>query len=173
MKFLVLIGVFLGVVTAEAEIVFSPSVSYFKTKDESNGATAGESEVKAYDFKLGYLDGSGLFLGGMYSMISYDDNDGKAFGPTLGYSHYSGFYALFTYFLVAEQDISATQTLVEGMGPQIDVGWVFPITRMFMIGPQISYRSISYDKIDNSGTESTLDYSRSQIMPYISLWFRF
>lgn len=172
MKFLVVLGLFFTVVTAQAEIVFSPSFSYFKTEDESGGVTV-ETEVSTYDFKLGYVHPSGLFLGGMYQMRAENDNDGSAVGPTLGFSHYSGFYALFTYFLMAEQDLSDTRTLTDGMGPQVDLGWVFPITSSFLLGPQISYRSIGYDKEENSGVESTADYTRSEILPYISLWFRF
>lgn len=177
MKFLVAFGLFLTVATAQAEIVFAPAASYFKQEDETDGVASGEMEFSTYDFKLGYVGGSGLYLGGMYQMrkgsIAGVDASGTAVGPTLGFNHYSGFYALFTYFLMATEEVAPSVEFTDGMGPQIDVGWVFPITRVFMIGPQISYRSIGYDKVDNAGTETDTDFTRSNILPYISLWFRF
>lgn len=172
MKFFVIFAVLLTTVSASAEIVFAPAASYFKIEDENQGVTS-ETEISSYDLKLGYVGASGLYLGGMYQMSKLNDTDAMAVGPTLGFSHYSGFYALFTYFLMAEQEVDATTELTDGMGPQVDIGWVFPVTRMFMIGPQISYRSISYDKLDSGGASVDADYTRSNILPYISLWFRF
>ncbi len=177
MKILVAMGlafsVVLSVVSAQAEIVFAPAASYLKIEDEVEGVAAGESELSSYDLKLGYVHASGLYLGGMYQMSKRNDDKGFAAGPTLGFSHYSGFYALFTYFLVAEHDNSAPTKLTDGMGPQVDIGWVFPITHMFFIGPQMSYRSITYDKIETSGGTAPTETTRSNVLPYVSLWFRF
>lgn len=172
MKFFVIFAVLLTTVSASAEIVFAPAASYFKTEDDNQGSVS-ESEISSYDLKLGYVGASGLYLGGMYQMSKFGDDAGMAAGPTLGFNHYSGFYALFTYFLIAEQELNSTTELTDGMGPQVDIGWVFPVTRMFMIGPQISYRSISYDKVDSGGASADTDFTRTNILPYISLWFRF
>jgi len=171
-RFYVFLSVLCGGLAARAEVAFSPSASYFTQDDEVDGVTS-ESELSTYDFKLGYVHSSGLFLGGMYQMSSVNDDKATAVGPTLGFKHFSGFYALFTYFLMAEQDSGATTTFTDGMGPQIDVGWMFPLTYMFYIGPQISYRSINYSKADISGASTEVDYTRSNVLPYISLWFRF
>jgi hypothetical protein len=162
---------------ASAQIVFSPSVSYMTEETEVSGVSS-EYNKMFLDFRLGYLHASGLFLGGMYSMSSLaDGNDshkGYAVGPTLGFSHYSGFYTLFTYFLMAEQDqMNGTDTATDGMGPQIDIGWAFPVTATFHIGPQLTYRSVTYDKMDQSGTSVTLESTRTDIMPAINLWFNF
>lgn len=173
MKFLIGLSVFFCVFSAQAEINFSPSFSYFKLEDENGGAATSELELTTYDFKLGYVHSSGLFLGGMYQMSKFNDDQATAVGPTLGFKHYSGFYALFTYFLMAEQESGASTTFTDGMGPQIDVGWMFPLTYMFYIGPQISYRSINYSKVDISGASVETDFTRSNVLPYISLWFRF
>ena len=172
----ILLGLIILVATsvASATIVFSPSFSYMTEKTENAGTTASEYTKSFYDFRLGYLHSSGLFLGGMYSMSSYDrgfNQKGFAVGPTIGFSHYSGFFALFTYFLMAELDVDATNTMTDGMGPQIDIGWAFPITSMFHLGPQITYRSITFDKIDPSST--SIDVTQSDIVPAINLWFNF
>jgi hypothetical protein len=161
---------------ASAQVVFAPSFSYVSEKGDLNGAQF-EDNMTFLDFRLGYLHSSGLFLGGMYSMTNLSDvndsNKGYAAGPTLGFSHYSGFYALFTYFLVAEQDASPTQTFTDGMGPQLDVGWAFPLTAMFHLGPQISYRSITFDKEDNAGVSTSVENKLTYFMPAIVLWFNF
>lgn len=175
----ILTGLIILVATsvASAQIVFAPSFSYFTQKLEDNGTTTSDTKMTFYDFRLGYLHSSGLYLGGMYSMTNFDSGSGgqKGFaaGPTIGFSHYSGFYALFTYFLMAEQDLDATTKYTDGMGPQVDVGWAFPVTAMFHLGPQITYRSISYDKIDVNGSSQTADATWSNIIPAINLWFNF
>lgn len=172
----ILLGLFIVVFTsmASATIVFAPSVSYISEEQENAGVSVGEYTKSFYDFRLGYLHSSGLYLGGMYSMFSYDsgfNQKGFAVGPTIGFSHYSGFYALFTYFLMAELDVDATTTMTDGMGPQIDIGWAFPITSMFHLGPQITYRSITFDKADPGSV--SIDVTQSDIMPGINLWFNF
>ncbi len=172
MKIVFILTMFFAVASANAEVVFAPAASYFKIEDESNGTTS-ELEISNYDLKLGFVDASGLYLGGMYQMSKLNNDNAFAVGPTLGFSHYSGFYALFTYFLVAEQDNGANSTFTDGMGPQIDLGWIFPLTSSFFIGPQISYRSISYEKQDTAGVSTDVDFTRTNILPYISLWFRF
>lgn len=173
MRFMMAFVVFFAVASAQADIIFSPGVSYFKIEDEDSTGATSEVTASSYDFKLAYLHPSGLVLGGMYSMMSVNEEDGFAAGATIGFSHYSGFYALFTYHLMAEQDVDATTTFTDGMGPQIDIGWIFPITHMFHIGPQLTYRSVNYKKVEAAGVSADTDYTRSSMMPYLTLWFRF
>jgi hypothetical protein len=158
--------------TAQAEIAFSPAISYWKETVESDGVKA-ESERTALDLRLGYVHASGLFLGGMYSMTSIDDDDLFAGGPTLGFNHKNGFYALFTYFLASEYKYESGTKLTDGMGPQIDIGWIFPLTSVFYIGPQISYRSLSYEKAEASGVSADADVTITNTSPYLTLWFKF
>lgn len=161
---------------ATAQIVFAPSFSYISEKQDDNGAIS-ENKLTFYDFRLGYIHASGLYLGAMYSMTGIADtnnsNSGYAAGPTLGFSHYSGFYGLFTYYLIAEQNTSSVQKYTGGMGPQIDIGWAFPVTPMFHLGPQLSYRSVKYDKSVTGGVSTSTDFTRSNIVPAIVLWFNF
>lgn len=175
MRLLTFIVFAFAMTAAQAEIVFAPGISYSKTEIESGGTT--ELEGTSYDLKLGYVSNSGLYLGAQYAMMGNplfgDNNDGFAAGPTIGYAHNSGFYALFTYHLISEQDVSATSTLTDGMGPQIDIGWVFPLNHTFHMGPQITYRSIGYDKQDTGGASTDADVTITQILPTISFWFAF
>lgn len=159
--------------SAQAQIVFAPAASYLKIEDEDASGSLSETELSSYDFKLGYLHESGLYLGGMYTILGVNDNDGYSAGPTVGFNHYSGFFALFTYHLVGEMDNGPGLTMTDGMGPQVDLGWVFPLTSSFHIGPQITYRSINYQKAETSTGSADIDYTRSNILPYITMWFKF
>ncbi len=173
----ILLGILVLCLTsmASANIIFSPSFSYMSEETEVAGAASGEYTKSFYDFRLGYLHPSGLYLGGMYSMSSYDNGSynqkGSSVGPTVGFSHYAGFYTLFTYFLMAELKTSATTTLTDGMGPQIDIGWAFPLTSSFHLGPQITYRSITFDKVDPGAV--SLETTQTDLVPAINLWFKF
>jgi hypothetical protein len=171
-----ILGILLLFVTsmASANIVFSPSFSYMAEEQENAGVTTSEYTKSFYDFRLGYLSASGLYLGGIYSMSSYDqgyNQKGFAVGPTVGYKHYAGFFALFSYYLMAELKVDATSTLTDGMGPQVDIGWAFPLTSSFHIGPQITYRSITFDKIDPGAV--AVEITQTDLVPAINLWFNF
>lgn len=176
MRLITALVVLFSVSLSQAQIIFAPAVTYTTTKvrDNSAGATSVDSKTSVYDLKLAYLHASGLYLGGMYSITSAGDDDAFAAGPTLGYSHYSGFYALFTYHLMSQYKFADGSKFNDGMGAQIDLGWVFPLTSMFSMGPQISYRSINYKKAESAGgTETTIDQTVSTLSPFISLWFQF
>lgn len=167
MRLLSMIFILLGVSIAQAQIVIAPAFTYRDTQVEDNVTV--ESDALVVDVKAGYLHGSGLYLGANYSLEKSNDDDGFSVGPTVGYAHYSGFYALFTYYVLAEYETAAGNEYTEGMGPQVDLGWVFPLTSVMSLGPQISYKSISYDKQNDISDEITV----SEIQPYISVWFHF
>jgi len=170
MRLLFTLSLVLFALSAQAQIVFAPSAAYTKVEQDDNTGTPAEFVVAAYDLKLGYLHSSGLYLGGMYSIGELGDEKNFRAGPTVGFNHYSGFYALFTYHLIGEQDTGPGTGYEDGMGPQIDIGWVFPLTAMFHIGPQITWTSIKYDK-DETGT--AIDETHTFITPALSLWFKF
>ncbi|MBY0316716.1 MAG: autotransporter outer membrane beta-barrel domain-containing protein [Bdellovibrionales bacterium] len=169
-------------VSEAQQIVFAPAFSYFKdeTTNKNNAADDSESKRTMFDIKLAYLHYSGLYLGGIYTTGKIGDDKTSGVGPTLGYSHYSGFYALFSYYLMSKYEVDPNTSgltyreLSDGMGAQVDIGWVFPLTSTFSIGPQISYRSINYKKAeDGAGLEFDSDITKSSISPYVSLWFQF
>lgn len=183
MRIVTLLVLLLGFGVSEAQqIVFAPAFSYIKdeTTNKNNSTEDSESKRTMFDIKLAYLHYSGLYLGGLYTTGKIGDDKVTGLGPTLGYSHYSGFYALFSYFLISKYEVDPNTSglsyreLNDGMGAQVDVGWVFPLTASFSIGPQLTYRSINYKKAENaSGVEFDADITKSSISPYISLWFQF
>ena len=171
MRLFLALAVFLGVTAAKADVIFSPAISYMKVTEQDHGNNTKSAETSAYDLRLGYLAPSGLYIGGMYSLYKDGDNKGFSGAATLGYYHYSGFTALFSYHLIGDMDRDASFTYKDGMGPQIDIGWNFPLTSSFSIGPQMTYRSLNYKKSDPD--TPNVDFTRSMIYPYVSLWFRF
>lgn len=173
MRFISFIALFFITAAAHAEIIFSPALSHTRQRSESSGILTNKEEVSFYDFRLGYLDPSGLYLGAVYSMGTIDDDDAFSVGPTVGFSHYSGFYAFFSYYLMAETKSPSGNKVTDGMGPQVDIGWVFPLTSMFHIGPQISYRSIGYDKQEVGGATNSVDIVDTFFTPSVVLWFVF
>ncbi len=182
MKKLLVIAAILGLSgTASANLVLSPGLGYYSDSQEATQPAPGtnsETTETRGDLRLGYVLPMGLYLGGMYSFINSEtcgatctDNSGFLVGPTLGYHSMMGFYTLLTYHIMGEQGDQTKFT--GGKGPQVDIGWVFPISTYVSIGPQITWRSIEYDKVEGSGTSIDTDLKRTSIAPYLSLWFMF
>lgn len=165
-------------VPAFSSIVFSPGVSYRTTDTEASQPSAINSEGSEtiIDVKLGYVLPMGLYLGGMYSAISgktaVDNDKGKLIGPSIGYYSPMGFYTFLTYHIIGDLDRGG-DTLTGGKGPQLDLGWVFPLSANFAIGPQMTWRSTEFDKRETAGVSVDTDYKTSSLSPYVSLWFMF
>ena len=175
-KLLTSVAFLMAASVSYANIVVSPGVSYMSDKTDRTTPTveSGESQQTLVDARLGYILPMGLYLGGMYSHIGSDNanSNGNMMGPTVGYfSSTTGFYTLLTYHISGE--FGDTVKYTGAQGPQVDVGWIFPVTRYFSIGPQLTWRSIEYSKIESGAVSVDTDYKRSTIAPYISLWFMF
>ena len=167
-----------------AQVVFAPGIGYYDKSVEATepAATERTSKETRADLKLGYVLPMGLYLGGMYSMIDGEDctsasncNEVNGFlvGPSIGYHSLTGFYAIFTYNILGESDLGNNNKLTGAQGPQVDLGWIFPLTSYFGIGPQITYRSIEYDKLETTALTQDTDTKETSIAPYVSLWFMF
>jgi hypothetical protein len=166
---------------ALAQIVVSPGISYTSdkvdvTQPASISGASYETQETRVDMRLGYILPMGLYLGANYAhvgqTIGNDSSSGYLAGPSIGYfSHGTGFYGLLTYHVMGEMGDSTKFTGAQG--PQVDVGWIFPITSVFSIGPQLTWRSIEFGNIESGGTSVNTDYKRDTIAPYVSLWFMF
>jgi len=179
-KLLLILSIFGLASTASATIVFSPGVSYSSNDTDTGSGTSSGSEL-LLDVKLGYIFPMGFYVGGIYHNASnsagsaVNDEKATAFGPSVGYFSPMGFYVTGHYFLVAERNDYgvAGGDASEGTGPQVDLGWVFPLTSVFSMGPQLTYRSLNYSKADVGGVATDIDVTRTEIRPYISLFFMF
>ena len=174
---IVLISAFIAT-PALAQFVVSPGIGYYSDKSEINN-TESESTETRLDARFGYVLPMGLYLGGTYSYFNQEncsgstctDGGGNMLGPTIGYYSMRGFYTLFTYHITGEAGDDPKFTGAQG--PQVDVGWVFPLSSFFAIGPQLTWRSIEYDKVETSGVSQDTDLKNTSIAPYVSLWFMF
>ncbi len=170
---------FVFVSTASAYFVISPNISYQSTKVDQSQPAPGNSESTEtlLDLRLGYVLPTGLYLGGMYAHSSTNDGtnslSGFLAGPTIGYYSMTGFYAMLSYHILGEREINSTQKFTGGKGPQIDVGWTFPLTAYFSLGPQITWRSVEFDKLEGNAASVDADPKVDTIRPYLSLWFMF
>ena len=164
-----------------AQVIFSPGIGYYSTETETTdpAPSSSSSTENRIDLRFGYVLPMGLYVGGMYSMVDSEtcsgstcsDNSGFLAGPTIGYNSYTGFYALMTYHIMGEQGDGTKFT--GGTGPQVDLGWVFPLSAYFSIGPQITYRSIEFAERESNGVTVDTDRTATSIAPYLSLWFMF
>ena len=164
-------------ISASASFVISPGISYIDRKQDAStpGAINSSSNETRADIRVGYILPMGLYLGGMYSHIGSDNNaidsSGNLIGPSVGYYSLMGFYTMLTYHITGE--VGDANKYSGGKGPQIDVGWVFPLTANFSLGPQLTYRSIEFDKLESGGVTVDTDFKDTTIAPYLSLWFMF
>ena len=164
---------------AVASFVLSPNISYITNDVEETQPTPGNTSELGetrIDAKLGYILPMGLYVGGMYSSVSLKSgatsNSGSLIGPSIGYYSPMVFYTMLTYIIMGEQDLGPT-TMTGAKGPQIDIGWVFPLSAYFAIGPQMTWRSVEFDKAETGGVSVDTDHTRTSIAPYLTLWFMF
>lgn len=169
-------GIILGVLvtlfvtsTASATIIFNPSVFYY-TRDEKQGSTTNTKfEQQIFNFKLGYEDTSGLYLGIAYDMESrvygsgVSDQDRKSLGGTLGYMS-NGWQIMGTYYFKSDLED------YEGNGYVIDLGYVFNMGSLG-IGPLLSYRHWEYDKQNGASVNPKLEHNN--VLPSIQFAFTF
>lgn len=161
---------------AQADILFAPSFTYIKY-DTKSSAGDSENTRTGYDIRLGYFDKGGLYLGVNYSIFKEDDGSAEStqtsLGPTIGYKYKNGFYGMLTYFVQSEYDSGTGPVQEDGMGPQLDIGWMFNLSESVYLGPTITYRSVKYKKEKNAGVSNDVNITHTQINPYVSMWFRF
>lgn len=156
-----------------APALFYATSEYDRT--EIGGGT-GESSSLYYDLRLGYSWSNGMYAGAIYGTRG-DGNGTNDFaetymGASFGYSN-DGWIAVLHYFISAEEEIGTNTSLTSGTGFGLDIGYMWSVNNTFSIGPQLSYRTFSYTKLDVAGTETDKDTSQAYTLPYIALGFSF
>lgn len=157
--------------TAFASTLFGLSLLKYQTETEGTTIGASKGDVMNYDAKLGYAS-QGLYLGGIYSGRSQEDDNRTAYGVTVGY-HDGGFYIDGNYFISASVKL-ASSTLQKGTGFGADIGYNWMVSDMFYMGLELSYKSFTYTEVDNSGTLTDEDNKeKSEMYPMINVGFAF
>lgn len=186
-RILAVVFAFLFVASAQAEIYFSPVLSYTtgSAEDQNTDPTTKVSTSStSVDARLGYLMPGGIMIGGIYSMengtskvnSSETKTSASRFGASVGFKM-SSFILMGHYFLSASadsKDSDGTTKYTGGSGMQVDAGWAFDIGSGIGFGPQLSWYSMTYTKKKlPSGTESSKNYVVSGIQPALLFWFAF
>lgn len=178
---LVLASAMTLVTTAEARgggsgVLFDVNLYYasnkVQSKDTGSAAqTTTDGSAAIYDVKLGYLSGSGLYFGGLYtsrsnSVLNQSGTSGSATGGSIGYVGASGFFVMAHYLMGASNG-----DYNEGTGQQADLGYKAGVGGGWLVGAEFSYRNITYKKNDsNVNLES---YTTTEVIPMISLGYIF
>jgi len=147
---------------------------YYESSSRDNGTTKTSSSVTLIDMRLAYIMGN-FYFGALYNTYSSGSSPALKhthMGPSIGYVM-GGFNAVFSYLLDVQQDVSATSKY-KGTGMQLDVGYAFNLGSWAM-GPQFSYTSFAYSKLDTSGVETDVnpELKITQILPKFAFWFWF
>lgn len=165
----------LGAPAAHAGIIFGPAFSYSETKVESGSTTSKVTET-IFDLRLGHRWASGMYIGGIYNdettKSGSSQEKGKHYGPSFGYVG-TNFNIIGSYFLAGERSYTGGIKRTEVSGPQIDLAYMFGISSGLSLGPQMTWRSIEYKKIQASGIEVDNTYKLTDIRPMIALMFAF
>lgn len=138
----------------------------YNSKAKSGNTTA-ESNTMIYDVKLGYLTGSGLYLGGIYTSRNHSgtlSDSGSATGLSVGYLGEAGFFIMGHYYLTATNgDYS------NGSGYQADFGYLTEVSGAFYVGVELTYRDLTYKKFQGADTT----YELTEMFPMLTLGFIF
>jgi hypothetical protein len=145
-----------------------------KVDDVNSGVTTHQSDGKSaiYDVKLGYLTGSGLYFGGIYtsrsdSALDASGTSGSAMGGSVGYMGSGGF------FIMGHVLTGATSgEYKEGTGMQVDLGYKAGVGNGWLLGAELTYRDITYKK--NASLAATFEsHQVTEVMPMISIGYMF
>lgn len=156
---------------------------YTSTNDEvANPTIATTKSAKTYlDGNLGYMFSDGLYMGALYFSDSIDTGGAytpsiTGYGASLGWIFSSGFFILGHGILDStyEKQSSAIDKWTKGTGMQADLGYIMPISSSFLVGAQITYRSVKFTSYNNGTAEfTTYTYTKSETFPQLRFTLMF
>lgn len=160
-------------ITGYEGINFALPVFYW-SKDVKDGGSNSTSTESIYSARLGKTMAGGLYFGGIYEVQTEESSGSETIttniGASLGYARTGG-YIVGHYFFMATQESAASE--YEGDGFGFDLGYQFQVTGGFSLGPQLSYRTLKYDKRTVSGTTTSVDREVTTLLPMVALGLTF
>ncbi|MDW8189848.1 MAG: hypothetical protein RMK80_02625 [Pseudobdellovibrionaceae bacterium] len=144
---------------------FEGHLSYYSWSQKTEGNNLGnvESYLSDYQIKLGYNGGS-YFVGLVYDHFINEIGNSRpriSYGVSLGYRSVNWFFD-FNYFPVSTYEISSVTKLQDGSGFGFDVGYRWFVSSSFFGGLQVSFRTLSYNKIAIGSSTSNATNKISQ-----------
>lgn len=169
----VLMVLFVGVKAQAAgagEWLFSPAIYYYSSKTKGGS----ESTSQKIHARVGYKFGDLLYGGGIYQTEKNTSggsttNEWTGYGPSIGLVG-KNFFGILHYLFNVETGAPGGTKLIEGTGPQIDIGYQLELNSTFGLAPQLTYRSITWKKTSGGGTT---DSGLTEIYPMIALVVHF
>jgi hypothetical protein len=151
--------------------LFYESAKYETTNTGGSASTDSDTTTAIYDIKLGYLSSSGLYLGGIYtsrsnSVLNQSGTNGSAMGGSVGYMGDAGIFIQGHYLTGATYGVYS-----DGSGLQVDVGYKAGVGTGWLLGAELSHRSIDYKK--SSSNASLASYKVTETFPMVSIGYMF
>ena len=155
------------------QIVFAgfslnPSYGVYKTDTQNS--------MSQLELRVGYEFEMGLYLGGFYSLASQkfiDDSSDYYVGVQAGYV-YKGVYGLVGYVINGDQDLTSGGIKYSGAhGLQVTAGYRAELMEDVYIGPELTYRKVSFDDIEISGLGTEASREDEIVIPAIAVYFAF
>lgn len=155
------------------QIVFAgfslnPSYGVYKTDAQNS--------MSQIELRVGYEFDMGLYLGGFYSLTSQkfiDDSSDYYVGVQAGYA-YKGIYGLVGYVINGDQDLTSGGVKYSGAhGLQVTTGYRVKLMEDVYIGPELTYRKVSFDDIEISGLANTASRRDEILIPSLAVYFAF
>ena len=172
--FLQLCTLFLAFLTAPAEASLAPRM--YSIMAQVNAGIYSSTDAagsQAYNNKLSlellYLVRGGPSFGGRYMIESRNENQtntGQAYGPMAGYYADNGFFAVFTYDVLAKLG-----RWTNGEGFEVSAGYLEHIRGQLHVGAKFSVRKIRYKTDITSNVAVNKDVTDH--FPSISLMYLF
>lgn len=150
----------------QSGVLLGVNAFVYNQKVEANGVSS-EGNTAIYDVKLGYLPGSGLYLGGIYTSRNHSgslSDSGSATGVSVGYMGEAGFYLMGHYYFTATNG-----DLKSGSGYQADFGYLAMVSGPFHVGTELTYRSLTYKKVNDIDFET----KNTELFPMLTVAFIF
>ena len=160
--------------SASTDSGFLVGVSLMRLSTSYDGPLLGNSEVTTTLFtgKVGYALPSGLYVGGIYDSRT-DESGGKlersSLGATVGF-HRGGWFIDGSYYFSSTMKFSTGSELKEGSGFGVDIGRNFEIASNVYLGLQVSWKSLSYKKVDALDSDNKI---KSELLPLVNVGLTF
>lgn len=163
-----LISLFILPQMAFAGFSLNPSYGVYKSDSQNS--------MSQFELRVGYEFDFGLYLGGFYTLGSQKfvvDSSDYYVGVQVGYE-YGGVYGLAGYVINGDQDMTSGGEKYSGAhGLQVTLGYRQAIMEDVYLGPELTYRKVSFEDSEISGLAADTSRNDSVVIPSIAVYFAF